>query len=116
MAGAARSAGAEPAYAAPRQIFGAAPNASAVCMEWHPHINHIFCGTSAGSVYAFYDPALSQKGAMLSAGRKCRPKDVNDFILNTAHDNKHLANNRIATDNSIPRMFEFDFNTYFFSR
>jgi WD40 repeat protein len=59
--------------------IGAAPNASAVCVEWCPTINHIMVGTSKGVVKAFYDPALSQKGAMLSAGRKCRPKDVNDY-------------------------------------
>jgi WD40 repeat protein/pSer/pThr/pTyr-binding forkhead associated (FHA) protein len=92
------SADVEPAY----QI-GAAPDASAVCVEWHPTINHIMVGTSKGAVYAFYDPALSQKGAMLSAGRKCRPKDVNDYkpqgiIVNPhalpMYRDENLPNNR----------------------
>jgi hypothetical protein len=50
-----------------------------VSLAWHPKINHLLCGTSAGKTYAFYDPALSAKGAMLSAGARCRPRDPNDF-------------------------------------
>jgi hypothetical protein len=79
------SADEEPIYA----IAAAAPSSSVVCLHWHPRINHILCGTSTGVAYAYYDPALSQKGVMLSAGRKCRPKDKNDYVPEGVVHNPH---------------------------
>ena len=43
----------------------------------------------SGVAYAYYDPALSQKGVMLSAGRKCRPKDKNDYVPKGVVHNPH---------------------------
>lgn len=58
----------------------AAPDASVARVVWHSQTNQITCSTSAGSVRVMYDPAISDKGAMLSSGRKHRRLDANIFL------------------------------------
>lgn len=58
-----------------------APNASVARVVWHPQTNQITCSTSAGAVRVLYDPAISDKGAMLSAGRSHGSRmDMSMFI------------------------------------
>lgn len=58
----------------------AAPDASVGRVVWHPQTNQIICSTSAGGVRVMYDPAISDKGAMLSAGRSHSRLNTNMFL------------------------------------
>ena len=56
--------------------------AGASFVKWVASTNQIFVGTTAGSIRVFFDPQLSTKGAVLSAGRApARPKDPQDFAV-----------------------------------
>lgn len=49
---------------------------------WHPVINQLFVGCgdrTSGSVHVLYSPERSEKGALLCAGKKNRPKNPLDF-------------------------------------
>lgn len=51
-----------------------------VALKWARVTNQIVCSSSLGLVRVFFDPALSSKGALLSAGRAPpRKKDPADF-------------------------------------
>ncbi|KEI38244.1 uncharacterized protein L969DRAFT_88688 [Mixia osmundae IAM 14324] len=54
---------------------------SVVRVAWHPRINQIFAGTSLGTIHVFYDPQLSQRGAVLSLGRAARKRAVEDVFM-----------------------------------
>ena len=55
-------------------------DASVLAVKWAHATNQIFCCTSAGSIRVFYDPKLSIKGALLSAGRAApRPREASDY-------------------------------------
>lgn len=58
----------------------AAPNASVVRVIWHAQTNQIMCSTSAGGVRVMYDPAISDKGAMLSSTRAHSRLSTNVFL------------------------------------
>lgn len=58
----------------------AAPGASVARVVWHSQTNQIICSTSAGGVRVMYDPAISDKGAMLSAGRSHSRLNTNMFL------------------------------------
>lgn len=58
----------------------AAPNASVVRVIWHAQTNQITCSTSAGGVRVMYDPAISDKGAMLSSTRAHSRLSTNIFL------------------------------------
>ena len=63
-------------------IEGQKKDISAIFVKWQPHTNQIFCTTSGGTIKAFYDPRISQKGAMLTAGRPIpREPDPADQIV-----------------------------------
>lgn len=59
--------------------IGVAPESSAIQVYWHPRIKQILIGTSAGNTKVLYDPIISTKGALMSAGRRKRNKDPMDF-------------------------------------
>jgi len=40
-----------------------------IAVRWHPKTNQIFVGTSGGATRVFFDPRLSSKGALLTAGK-----------------------------------------------
>lgn len=49
---------------------------------WHPLINQLLVGCgdrTSGSVHVLYSPERSEKGALLCAGKKNRPKNPVDF-------------------------------------
>ena len=48
--------------------------ASAIRLRWHSRLNQIFVGCSDGSILGLYDPEQSQKGLLLSMGRKAKRK------------------------------------------
>ena len=59
-----------------------------VGLAWHPRLNQILVGAGdrkAGAVRVLYDPALSERGVLLCAGRKLRPKDPFDFEVWTVN-------------------------------
>jgi len=58
----------------------AAPEASVARVVWHSQTNQVICSTSAGGVRVMYDPAISDKGAMLSAGRSHSRLNTNMFL------------------------------------
>ncbi|RHY04823.1 hypothetical protein DYB38_003025 [Aphanomyces astaci] len=58
------------AVTAPLTAIDMHPDESAVCVAWHPKINQVFVGSSAGTVRVFYDEAISTKGVLLSATKK----------------------------------------------
>lgn len=58
----------------------AAPDASVARVVWHSQTNQVICSTSAGGVRVMYDPAISDKGAMLSAGRSHSRLNTNMFL------------------------------------
>ena len=58
----------------------AAPGASVARVVWHSQTNQVICSTSEGSVRVMYDPAISDKGAMLSAGRSHSRLNTNMFL------------------------------------
>ncbi|CAM9292369.1 unnamed protein product [Laminaria digitata] len=64
----------------PELEVNAAPDASVGRVVWHPQTNQIICSTSAGGVRVMYDPAISDKGAMLSAGRSHSRLNTNMFL------------------------------------
>mmetsp|Transcript_14144 Transcript_14144/g.21160 ORF Transcript_14144/g.21160 Transcript_14144/m.21160 type:complete len:777 (-) Transcript_14144:162-2492(-) len=60
--------------------IGVSSESSAICVKWQPKTNQIFCSTSNGKTRVFFDPRLSQKGAVLTAGRNPkRLKDPSDY-------------------------------------
>jgi hypothetical protein len=52
---------------------------------WHPKLNQIFASSGDGKVHALYDPDLSTKGIIISAGKARKKKAVDDFIEQTAN-------------------------------
>ena len=72
---------------------------STVCVAWPPKINQIICGLSDGSCKVLYDPNLSSKGALLSAGRKPRKVNALDALLLSRADN---VTGEILTPNALP--------------
>lgn len=60
--------------------MNAAPDASVARVVWHSQTNQVICSTSAGGVRVMYDPAISDKGAMLSAGRSHSRLNTNMFL------------------------------------
>lgn len=55
---------------------------SAICVKWSPKTNQIFCSTSNGKTRVFFDPRLSTKGAIITAGKAPkREKDPSDYAL-----------------------------------
>lgn len=66
---------------APRNTeVNAAPDASVARVVWHSQTNQVICSTSAGGVRVMYDPAISDKGAKLSAGRSHSRLNTNMFL------------------------------------
>ena len=53
---------------------------SVIRSQWHPRLNQIFVGTADGIVKVFYDEKLSDRGAMLCAG-KVRKRGKEAFML-----------------------------------
>ncbi len=45
------------------------PGNSAVCVAWHPEINHIAVGGGDCVTHVLYDPTLSKKGCLMSSIR-----------------------------------------------
>jgi hypothetical protein len=53
---------------------------SAICVKWQSKTNQIFCSLSNGKTKVFFDPRLSTKGVILTAGRAPkREKDPSDY-------------------------------------
>jgi hypothetical protein len=70
--------------------FGESP----ISLVWHPVLNQILVGTSAGNVVALYDPKTSKKGALFSVGKHTTNKarsqyfssvDVTGGVILTPH-------------------------------
>lgn len=53
---------------------------SVIRSQWHPRLNQIFVGCGDGVVKVFYDEKVSDKGAMLCAG-KVRKREKGAFLL-----------------------------------
>ena len=51
---------------------------------WHPRLNQIFACSGDSKIHALYDPQLSVKGVLLSAGKAQRKKSAFDFLEQTA--------------------------------
>lgn len=46
-----------------------------VPLKWHPKLNQVAVGAGGrefGTCHVFYDPAMSEKGALLCVGRRPR--------------------------------------------
>jgi len=55
---------------------------SAIFVQWQAKSNQVFCSTSAGFVRVFFDPRISEKGAVITAGRAPkREKDPSDYSV-----------------------------------
>ncbi len=57
--------------------------ASILGLLWHPRLNQILLGNADGGAYVFYDPEMSDKGALLCAA-KAPPKRGNTFYTGGA--------------------------------
>lgn len=67
-------------FTTPCLQIGVLSGASVVAVKWIKATNQILCSTSSGAIRVFFDPKLSNKGAILSAGRiPARSKDPMDF-------------------------------------
>lgn len=47
---------------------------SAISLAWHPVLNQVLVGTSAGNIVALYSPQHSKKGVMFSVGKQARAR------------------------------------------
>ncbi|CAN0016104.1 unnamed protein product, partial [Discosporangium mesarthrocarpum] len=61
------------------EVVAAGPGASVIRAEWHGRTQQIAVTTSGGEVRFLYDPMMSEKGAMLSAGRTHKRLNANIF-------------------------------------
>ena len=66
------------------------PGNSAVCVAWHPEINHIAVGGGDCVTRVLYDPTISKKGCLMSsvrAPKRCvRQRFVTPFAVARALD------------------------------
>lgn len=70
---------------------------SCIAVLWHPKINQIITGSgdrSEGVVRVLYDPRSSNRGALLSVGRRPRAETTADFVADLAP--------RIYNPNALP--------------
>ena len=59
-------------------------HSSIVSLLWHPKLNQIFVGTSAGECKIFFDPEKSRNGALLFAGKLRKVKQVTGMVAQDA--------------------------------
>ncbi|OWM90258.1 hypothetical protein CDL15_Pgr006579 [Punica granatum] len=72
--------------------IGISPTCSVVQCAWHPRINQVFATAgdkSQGGTHILYDPTLSERGALVCAGRAPRRKSVDDFEVKPVIHNPH---------------------------
>lgn len=68
--------------------LGVAP-ASVVSILWHPTINQIVVGDSEYNAHVYFDPKISEKGALLCATRAPRRKHPEDMEFGSNIINPH---------------------------
>eukprot|EP00850_Spirogloea_muscicola_P000386 SM000001S04788 [mRNA] locus=s1:2312983:2316452:+ [translate_table: standard] len=71
---------------------GIHPVHSVVRVAWHPRLNQIFVTTGdkkEGGTHILYDPALSERGALVCVARAPRKKSAVDFQARPAIHNPH---------------------------
>ncbi|KAJ7531036.1 hypothetical protein O6H91_14G029800 [Diphasiastrum complanatum] len=72
--------------------IGVHPLHSVVCCAWHPRLNQIFATVGdkkEGGTHILYDPALSERGALVCVARAPRKKSVEDFEAKPVVRNPH---------------------------
>ncbi|GMH67279.1 hypothetical protein TL16_g04639 [Triparma laevis f. inornata] len=72
---------------------------SVVNVAWPNKLNQIICGLSNGEVKVYYDPMVSNKGAMLSSKRKARKVNELDALLFSRSDG---VSGDVFTPNALP--------------
>lgn len=71
---------------------GVSATQSVVCSVWHPKLNQIFATTGdkkEGATHVLYDPAISEKGALVCVARAPRKKSVEDLEAKPVVHNPH---------------------------
>lgn len=69
---------------------GMKAGSSVISVKWQPKTNQIFCSMSSGLTTVLYDPRMSVKGAVITAGRAPkRVKDPTDFAVTPEIYNPH---------------------------
>eukprot|EP00252_Welwitschia_mirabilis_P016073 TRINITY_DN3555_c0_g1_i1.p1 TRINITY_DN3555_c0_g1~~TRINITY_DN3555_c0_g1_i1.p1 ORF type:complete len:649 (-),score=147.52 TRINITY_DN3555_c0_g1_i1:268-2214(-) len=72
--------------------IGVSPTHSVVHCSWHPRLNQIFATAGdkkEGGTHILYDPALSERGALVCVGRAPRKKSMDDFEAKPIIHNPH---------------------------
>ncbi|CAK9191290.1 unnamed protein product [Sphagnum jensenii] len=71
---------------------GVSANHSVVCSVWHPRLNQILATTGdkkEGTTHVLYDPAISERGALVCVARAPRKKSDQDFQAKPVVHNPH---------------------------
>ncbi|BBN09954.1 WD repeat-containing protein 70 [Marchantia polymorpha subsp. ruderalis] len=71
---------------------GLSATQSVVCTYWHPRLNQIFATVGdkkEGGTHVLYDPAISERGALVCVARAPRKKSADDFELKPVIHNPH---------------------------
>ncbi|KAG0619396.1 hypothetical protein M758_4G136700 [Ceratodon purpureus] len=71
---------------------GVSADQSVVCSLWHPKLNQIFATSGdkkAGGTHVLYDPAVSERGALVCVARAPRKKSVEDLEAKPVVHNPH---------------------------
>ncbi|XP_024370422.1 uncharacterized protein [Physcomitrium patens] len=71
---------------------GVSADQSVVCSLWHPKLNQIFATTGdkkRGGTHVLYDPAISEKGALVCVARAPRKKSIEDMEAKPVVHNPH---------------------------
>ena len=79
-----------------RQI-GVSEGASVIRVLWNEACNQLAVGSSDNFVRMYYDPQKSTKGALLSAARKARKKEANEYSIDRPIHTPHA----ILKDDSL---------------
>ncbi|KAL2632458.1 hypothetical protein R1flu_017144 [Riccia fluitans] len=72
--------------------IGLSASQSVVCTHWHARLNQIFATVGdkkEGGTHVLYDPALSERGALVCVGRAPRKKSADDYELKPVIHNPH---------------------------
>eukprot|EP01018_Ginkgo_biloba_P021759 Gb_32940 [translate_table: standard] len=72
--------------------IGVSPTQSVVCCAWQPRLNQVFATAGdkkEGGTHILYDPAVSERGALVCVARAPRKKSLDDFEVKPVIHNPH---------------------------
>lgn len=72
--------------------IGVSPTHSVIRCAWHPRLNQVFATTGdkkEGGTHILYDPAMSERGALVCVARAPRKQSLDDFEAKPVIHNPH---------------------------